>query len=201
MAADICESILVLPLRAGIRALQMLHFGQHVPEMLGMYATLAVPLVRHVRRALESRLTQYLIDSRRPPRLQIRETRRDASSCHLLIDFVGGKQFVGEAPDAIESVLCTAVALFRAVAETNEPAGAEPKMVAGFLQGLGCDGRETRVGGACKTLINPVFPRGDEKSPHYARGEPAGRLHSERRFGDRGGVAKEGPRPCVATLA
>src|ERR1700722_15348936 len=58
-----------LPLRSGVGPLQMLHFRQHVTQVLRVHPFLTVPGITGTRGARQGRLSQHLVDLRRPSRL------------------------------------------------------------------------------------------------------------------------------------
>src|SRR5205823_12051691 len=70
------------PAYARIGALQVLHFREHVTQVLGVHAAPAMPGVGLPRRALQGRGLQILIDARRPARRKLHE-RRDRKSTRL----------------------------------------------------------------------------------------------------------------------
>src|SRR2546429_8947762 len=150
ITADIA---LASPPHARIGALQVLHFREHVTQVLGVHAAPAMPGVRLRRRALQGRGSQILIDARRPARRELHERRGDSGGLHAFIDLIGGEQFGGGTPQGIEARPNPLVTLPGAVAGTDEAAAAGAVGVTGFLEGLCGGGGEERGRG-------PRQPRG-----------------------------------------
>src|SRR5438309_10048964 len=146
------------PAYARIGALQVLHFREHVTQVLGVHAAPAVPGARLRRRALQGRGSQILIDARRPARRELHERRGDSGGLHAFIDVIGGEQFGSETPQGIEPCLNPLVTLRGAVAEAYEPAAAEAMVIAGLLERLGGDGAETRVRGPEQLRVDLELP-------------------------------------------
>src|ERR1700730_5599515 len=133
------------PARTRIGALQVLHLGEHVPEVLGVHAAFAMPRVGLRGGPAQCGRTEVLIDARRPAHGQLGKRRRDARSAHALIDLVGREQLAGEAPQVIERALRAALTLFGAVPQAREPAAAEAVVIACLLERLGGDRCQARV--------------------------------------------------------
>src|SRR2546429_8753291 len=198
ITADIA---LASPPHARIGALQVLHFREHVTQVLGVHAAPAMPGVRLRRRALQGRGSQILIDARRRARRELHERRGDSGGLHAFIDLIGGEQFGGETPQGIEPCLNPLVTLRGAVAETYEPAAAEAMVITGFLERLGGDGAETRVRGPEQPCVDLQLPGVEQPLAHDGVAKVAVRLLGECQVGEIRRITQKGQRVLVTSPA
>src|SRR6202034_1409849 len=117
-----------------MRALQVLHLGEEVAEMLAVLASLAEPGIRSVGRTIEGRLGEHFVDVPVPRAPHLLERRRDAALGHVAVERIRLEELHRVGPEPLERSLRAAVAFLRAVAEAYQPARAVAQVIPGLFQ-------------------------------------------------------------------
>src|ERR1700722_13709196 len=95
------------PLRIG--ALQVLHLGENVAEVLAVLAAFAMPRMGTVLRTLERRFGEYRVEPREPRGAYVPQPPRHAAIGQRAVQLILGEQLHRVRPERIEGRLHTRV--------------------------------------------------------------------------------------------
>ena len=149
-------------------------------HVFAVHAAAAGAAKRRFARQREAGVTEYRGDLGAPRFAQIGPARAEAGRVRMRIDRVGLEQLGGVAPQVGEGRVDAAARCIAAVGQPHDPVGSVLLVVARFLHGLFCDGRELGIIRGGQALPEQRGPGRDEQVAQHGEREIAARQFADR---------------------